>query len=91
MPLIVGKNNKTHVDVAQHKHVTGFACQSGCVYVIELTFTSLGVWFEHKSLGAGAGVGAGSVSTKTIVTEQAVHQTLINVCMEGREACGWNG
>lgn len=88
MALIVGKNNKTHVDVAQHEHVTGFACQSECVCVFVLTFASLGVGFEHKPLRAGAGVGAGSVSTQTIVTEQAVHHTLVDVCMEGREGRG---
>lgn len=48
--------------------------------VSALTFTSLRFGFEDKSFGAGAGVGTRSVSAQTVVTEQTVHQTLVDVC-----------
>lgn len=60
-----------------------------CVNLCVLTFTGLGVRFEDKPLWAGAGVGARSVSAQTVVTKQTVHQTLVDVCTEAREALGW--
>lgn len=41
--------------------------------------TSLRIWFEDKTFGAGAGVGAWSVSAQAIVTQKAVHQALVDV------------
>lgn len=42
-------------------------------------FAGFRVWLEDKSFRTGACVGTRSVSAQSIVTEQAVHQTLIDV------------
>lgn len=47
-----------------------------------LTFAGLGVGLEDESFGAGAGVGARSVPAQAVVTEQTVHQALVDVCGE---------
>lgn len=56
-----------------------------------LTFAGLRFGLEDKSFRAGAGVGARSVSAQTVVAEQTVHQTLVDVCEEVRAAGGENG
>jgi hypothetical protein len=43
------------------------------------TFAGLRVWFEDEAFGTGAGVAAGGVSTQAVVTQQTVHETLVDV------------
>lgn len=74
MTLLVGKNDKTcewktWVDLCVR--------ENACVCV--LTFARLWLGFENKPFRTGAGEGARSVSTKTVVTEQTVHQTFVDV------------
>lgn len=48
--------------------------------VKKITFAGLGVWLEDEALGTGARVAAWGVPTQAVVTQQAIHQTLVNIC-----------
>lgn len=78
MAVIVGGNSCTR----------GRQANKGCVRACALTFAGLRVGFEDEPFGAGAGVGARSVPAQAVVTEQTVHQALVDVC---REASGGAG
>lgn len=60
-------------------YVAANAIDAGVGVALVDVFASLRVGLEGESFGAGTGVASRCVSTHAVVTQQAVHQTLINV------------
>lgn len=72
-------------ELVHHHCLTHTHCYRVCVCA--LTFTGLWLRLENKPFRTEACVGARSVSALAVVTEQTVHQTLVDVCQKEETEC----